>query len=123
MGRLIPAGTGFAHHAERRRTREQELADQLRELEESQKAEAALAALSEAGDDEAEPIAEPIAEAIAEPTAEPTTEPEANGESEATTEPTADTAAETATGDDEKLTRSEERRGGEEGRYRWSPYH
>ena len=34
VGRLIPAGTGFAHHAERRRTREQDLADQLKELEE-----------------------------------------------------------------------------------------
>jgi DNA-directed RNA polymerase subunit beta' len=33
VGRLIPAGTGFAHHAERRRTREQDLADQLQELE------------------------------------------------------------------------------------------
>jgi DNA-directed RNA polymerase subunit beta' len=33
VGRLIPAGTGFAHHAERRRTREQELADELAELE------------------------------------------------------------------------------------------
>jgi len=33
VGRLIPAGTGFAHHAERRRTREQELAEQLKELE------------------------------------------------------------------------------------------
>ena len=32
MGRLIPAGTGFAHHAERRRTREQDLADQLKLL-------------------------------------------------------------------------------------------
>ena len=32
VGRLIPAGTGFAHHAERRRTREQDLADQLKEL-------------------------------------------------------------------------------------------
>ncbi|MDH3439378.1 MAG: DNA-directed RNA polymerase subunit beta' [Gammaproteobacteria bacterium] len=40
VGRLIPAGTGFAHHAERRRTREQDLSDQLRELEEeSQTAE------------------------------------------------------------------------------------
>ena len=36
VGRLIPAGTGFAHHAERRQTREQELAEQLRELEEAQ---------------------------------------------------------------------------------------
>ena len=33
VGRLIPAGTGFAHHAERRQTREQDLAEQLRELE------------------------------------------------------------------------------------------
>jgi len=35
VGRLIPAGTGFAHHAERRRTREQDFADQLKELEQS----------------------------------------------------------------------------------------
>ena len=51
VGRLIPAGTGFAHHAERRRTREQDLADQLMELEAKQLAEAAAAeskALSEA---------------------------------------------------------------------------
>jgi DNA-directed RNA polymerase subunit beta' len=41
VGRLIPAGTGFAHHAERRRTREQDLADQLKELDEAQRAEAA----------------------------------------------------------------------------------
>jgi DNA-directed RNA polymerase subunit beta' len=34
VGRLIPAGTGYAHHAERRRTREQDLADQLKELDE-----------------------------------------------------------------------------------------
>ena len=33
VGRLIPAGTGFAHHADRRRMREQDLADQLQELE------------------------------------------------------------------------------------------
>jgi DNA-directed RNA polymerase subunit beta' len=43
VGRLIPAGTGFAHHAERRRTREQDLADQLKELEENQLAEASAA--------------------------------------------------------------------------------
>jgi len=43
VGRLIPAGTGFAHHAERRRTREQDLADQLRQLEDTQLAEQALA--------------------------------------------------------------------------------
>jgi len=40
VGRLIPAGTGFAHHAERRRTREQDLADQLKELDEAAKAQA-----------------------------------------------------------------------------------
>ena len=44
VGRLIPAGTGFAHHAERRRTREQDLADQLKELDDA----AAAAALAEA---------------------------------------------------------------------------
>jgi DNA-directed RNA polymerase subunit beta' len=38
VGRLIPAGTGFAHHAERRRTREQDLAEQLKELEEDAQA-------------------------------------------------------------------------------------
>jgi DNA-directed RNA polymerase subunit beta' len=43
VGRLIPAGTGFAHHAERRRTREQDLADQLNQLEQAQTARAALA--------------------------------------------------------------------------------
>jgi DNA-directed RNA polymerase subunit beta' len=43
VGRLIPAGTGFAHHAERRRTREQDLADQLMELEATQLAEAEAA--------------------------------------------------------------------------------
>jgi DNA-directed RNA polymerase subunit beta' len=58
VGRLIPAGTGFAHHAERRRTREQDLADQLRELEDQQQAaresaeaeEAAEAVAAEASD-------------------------------------------------------------------------
>jgi DNA-directed RNA polymerase subunit beta' len=48
VGRLIPAGTGFAHHAERRRTREQDLADQLKELEETQRAEAEEAEAAEA---------------------------------------------------------------------------
>jgi DNA-directed RNA polymerase subunit beta' len=52
VGRLIPAGTGFAHHAERRRTREQDLADQLKELEEdtaSTELEAEAQAHAEAG--------------------------------------------------------------------------
>jgi len=50
VGRLIPAGTGFAHHAERRRTREQDLADQLRDLEESQLAEQAATEAAEAAE-------------------------------------------------------------------------
>jgi DNA-directed RNA polymerase subunit beta' len=50
VGRLIPAGTGFAHHAERRRTREQDFAEQLKELENSQ-AEAAEAAFEDATDE------------------------------------------------------------------------
>jgi len=54
VGRLIPAGTGFAHHAERRRTREQDLADQLKELEDAQSAEEALAGEAEAAAEAAE---------------------------------------------------------------------
>ncbi|NCF52763.1 DNA-directed RNA polymerase subunit beta' [Gammaproteobacteria bacterium] len=57
VGRLIPAGTGFAHHAERRRTREQDLADQLKELDEAQQLAAAIeqsaAEAQEAGDEDA----------------------------------------------------------------------
>ena len=33
VGRLIPAGTGFAHHEERRKTQEDILADELKGLE------------------------------------------------------------------------------------------
>ncbi len=53
VGRLIPAGTGYAHHAERRQTREQELAEQLRELEQAG-AEAADAEAAESADAPAE---------------------------------------------------------------------
>jgi DNA-directed RNA polymerase subunit beta' len=59
VGRLIPAGTGFAEHAERRRTREQDLSDQLRELEEE-----TLARNHLLQDDEAEEEA-PVAESAA----------------------------------------------------------
>ncbi len=48
VGRLIPAGTGFAHHAERRRTREQDLAEQLVELEQTQAAAVAQEAAARA---------------------------------------------------------------------------
>jgi DNA-directed RNA polymerase subunit beta' len=55
VGRLIPAGTGFAHHAERRRTREQDLSDQLKELDEAALAKAQLEAIEAIGvEDEAE---------------------------------------------------------------------
>ena len=54
VGRLIPAGTGFAHHAERRRTREQDLADQLQELDIAAAAEAQAAEAQAAADAEAQ---------------------------------------------------------------------
>jgi len=64
VGRLIPAGTGFAHHAERRRTREQDLADQLNELEAQAEANAAAeAAAEEAADAGAETDQEAASEA------------------------------------------------------------
>ncbi|MEM9172542.1 MAG: DNA-directed RNA polymerase subunit beta' [Pseudomonadota bacterium] len=53
VGRLIPAGTGFAHHAERRRTREQELADELAGLDAANEAsEAAAEDVSASGEEE-----------------------------------------------------------------------
>jgi DNA-directed RNA polymerase subunit beta' len=39
VGRLIPAGTGYSHHAEQRRTREEELAAELQGLEEESAAD------------------------------------------------------------------------------------
>jgi len=81
VGRLIPAGTGFAHHAERRRTREQDLADQLKELdvaalEEAQVAAAAaeVAAADSAEEAPAEEVAAVDADAAPEGTEEATTE-------------------------------------------------
>ena len=68
VGRLIPAGTGFAHHAERRRTREQDFADQLKQLDEAQALEAEAIALAESGEDadaEGDGIAAEDAEAVA----------------------------------------------------------
>ncbi len=63
VGRLIPAGTGFAHHAERRRTREQDLADQLKELEMSQIAAAEAAEAAKAAEAAEEAAAEVVAAA------------------------------------------------------------
>ncbi len=50
VGRLIPAGTGFAHHEERRRSQEDILAAELQELE----AAASEAAAAAAGEEPAE---------------------------------------------------------------------
>jgi DNA-directed RNA polymerase subunit beta' len=71
VGRLIPAGTGYSHHLEKRRSREDELAFELQELD-----QAAAAA-------EVDSILAPSDE----PQAEPATsgDVEAGGESEAAT--------------------------------------
>jgi len=54
VGRLIPAGTGYAYHQEKRRTREDELASELRELEQAaQLAEEAAKQAAEAAAEEA----------------------------------------------------------------------
>jgi DNA-directed RNA polymerase subunit beta' len=66
VGRLIPAGTGFAHHAERRRTREQDFADQLKELDAAAAAEAAEAAPESEAPEAAEAAAEGSEEATTE---------------------------------------------------------
>jgi len=61
VGRLIPAGTGFAHHEDRRRTQEEILSEELKELEvQQQKAaqEAAAAAALAASTQPAEVDAE-----------------------------------------------------------------
>jgi DNA-directed RNA polymerase subunit beta' len=70
VGRLIPAGTGFAHHEERRRTQEDILSEELKELEVS---------LTESA--EAPEAAETLAEAAAEGGGEA---PADSGEAEAT---------------------------------------
>jgi DNA-directed RNA polymerase subunit beta' len=70
VGRLIPAGTGFAHHAERRRTREQEFADQLKELDETAAAEASAAEADAAPEAEVSEAAEAAPEGSEEATTE-----------------------------------------------------
>jgi DNA-directed RNA polymerase subunit beta' len=49
VGRLIPAGTGYAHHEDRRRTQEDILAAELKELEVQQALRAEAAAAAAAG--------------------------------------------------------------------------
>ena len=63
VGRLIPAGTGFAHHAEQRKTREQDLAAQLKELEEE--AQAADSEEEVSAEDLVAEVAEEVAAAVA----------------------------------------------------------
>jgi DNA-directed RNA polymerase subunit beta' len=46
VGRLIPAGTGYAHHEDRRRTQEDILSAELKELDAQQQRAAAEAALA-----------------------------------------------------------------------------
>jgi DNA-directed RNA polymerase subunit beta' len=48
VGRLIPAGSGYAHHEDRRRTQEDILAAELKELEVQQQRAAAEAAAAAA---------------------------------------------------------------------------
>ena len=43
VGRLIPAGTGYSYHMEQRRTREDQLAAELQELEQAAELAAAAA--------------------------------------------------------------------------------
>jgi DNA-directed RNA polymerase subunit beta' len=77
VGRLIPAGTGFAEHAERRRTREQDLSDQLKELEEETEAK-----VRQAEDDEAEARLSAEAQASVKENSEATEEREETSTSE-----------------------------------------
>ena len=56
VGRLIPAGTGYAHHQERRRTEEDILADELKSLESSLEKDVKVA--SEEGSESNEPLDE-----------------------------------------------------------------
>ncbi|MDH3273708.1 MAG: DNA-directed RNA polymerase subunit beta' [Gammaproteobacteria bacterium] len=84
VGRLIPAGTGFAHHAERRRTREQDLSDQLQELELAQQQAQTTAELEGSEESaEATPEAATAEDSSAELEAALTAEVAAEGEKEA----------------------------------------
>jgi DNA-directed RNA polymerase subunit beta' len=59
VGRLIPAGTGYSHHLEQRRTREDELASELQELEQAtQAAETAAAEATPPDEGDAAPESE-----------------------------------------------------------------
>jgi len=91
VGRLIPAGTGFAHHAERRRTREQDLADQLKELDEAAQAQAMVAGEATAAEGADETAAEVGDESVVEAGAEVTAAVDADAAPEDTEEATTTT--------------------------------
>jgi DNA-directed RNA polymerase subunit beta' len=54
VGRLIPAGTGYAYHEERRRSQEDILSAELKELEASQQRQAAAFVQASIADVESE---------------------------------------------------------------------
>jgi DNA-directed RNA polymerase subunit beta' len=85
VGRLIPAGTGFAHHAERRRTREQELAEQLQELDEEASAAQSEAKAEAAHEEASAALEEGLAAAAEADAAEASAAPEATADAEETT--------------------------------------
>jgi DNA-directed RNA polymerase subunit beta' len=60
VGRLIPAGSGFAHHEERRRTQEEILASELKDLEAAQIRAANEAAAAAQASQRTEPEAEGV---------------------------------------------------------------
>ena len=78
VGRLIPAGTGFAHHEERRRSEEDILSEELRDLEDALTAGAESSAAPEA----VETAESLVAELGGEKSDEPAENPDASAQSE-----------------------------------------
>ena len=83
VGRLIPAGTGFAHHEERRRSQEDILSGELRDLEDALTAGAESAAAPEAVEVPESLTEAPVGENPETPAENPEVSPE-NEEADAT---------------------------------------
>ena len=64
VGRLIPAGTGYAYHVDRRRTQEDILSQELRELEAAQARRASFGDVSDSVSGSDEPPAEEAGEEV-----------------------------------------------------------
>jgi DNA-directed RNA polymerase subunit beta' len=64
VGRLIPAGTGYAYHQERRRTQEDILSAELKELEASQARRASYSDVSDSVGGAEEPSGEEAGEEV-----------------------------------------------------------